>query len=406
MKSIGIIIEADNGGIKAASFGMITTEGVQQVAAADYDNDGDRDFYLIQDGAANLMIANDGALSDLATSPLDHGGAGRSGAWGDFDNDQDLDLYLVNEDEENVLFKSRGNGNFDEASEGVLKDSGPGRSGIWGDWDNDGDLDLFLTNCGMADRLLRNEGDGLFVDVVDSSFAAADSSTGAAWGDFDADGDLDLVVADQSGANRVYRNDQATGNHWFELDLIHPNGASSCPGARVRIVTDGDQVQIREVAAGGGWLSSDAPTVHFGLGEATVIDTLKVTMPGCIWPMQTNLPADQVLTLAGVSASPVHEEDSDLPGLEAGLYSCYPNPFNPTVTIRFGLQEPGHAMLKIFDVAGRLVRVLVDEPRSAGLQNEVWRGRDQAGRSVASGSYFVLLEAENVTDVRSVILLR
>ena len=111
--------DGSGGFTENASFGMITTEGVQQVAAADYDNDGDRDFYLIQDGAANLMIANDGALSDLATSPLDHGGAGRSGAWGDFDNDQDLDLYLVNEDEENVLFKSRGNGNFDEASEGV-----------------------------------------------------------------------------------------------------------------------------------------------------------------------------------------------------------------------------------------------------------------------------------------------
>lgn len=397
--------DTEGGFIAEESFAEITTVNVQQVAAADYDNDGDLDFYLVQDGEANLMIGNEETFKDKTSSPLGNEDSGRSAAWGDFDNDENLDLYLVNEDGQNALFKNKGTGSFTDAGEGVLKDAGPGRSGIWGDWDNDGDLDLFLTNCGMADRLLRNEGDGLFVDVADPNFAAADSSTGAAWGDFDADGDLDLLVADQSGATRLYRNDQLTGHHWLEVDLIHPGGAPICHGARVRIVS-GDQVQIREVSAGGGWLSWDSPTVHFGLGETTVIDTLEVTLPGCIWPIQTDVAVDQKLVLIGDEASPVIAEDLDFPGFPTGVYSCYPNPFNPKIKIRFALTQPCQAALKIYNVAGRLVQVLFDGTRPAGLQEEVWSGRDQSGRTVASGVYFVRLEAVGETDVRSVVLLR
>jgi flagellar hook assembly protein FlgD len=70
----------------------------------------------------------------------------------------------------------------------------------------------------------------------------------------------------------------------------------------------------------------------------------------------------------------------------------WPNPFNPRTTIRFDLPEAGPARLSVFDVAGHLVRTLVDESLSLGRHEAVWDGLDSSGRAVGSGSYLARLE--------------
>jgi hypothetical protein len=70
-----------------------------------------------------------------------------------------------------------------------------------------------------------------------------------------------------------------------------------------------------------------------------------------------------------------------------------PNPFNPRTTIRFDLPAAGSVRLAVYDVAGRLVRVLVEGERPAGSCEAVWDGRDAGGRGLAAGSYFARLEA-------------
>ena len=88
------------------------------------------------------------------------------------------------------------------------------------------------------------------------------------------------------------------------------------------------------------------------------------------------------------------------------LTQNYPNPFNPLTRIEFGLSAPAHVSLRVYNAVGRLVRVLVDEPRPAARYEEVWDGRDAAGRQVASGMYFYRLDAGIFTDTRKMILLR
>ena len=88
------------------------------------------------------------------------------------------------------------------------------------------------------------------------------------------------------------------------------------------------------------------------------------------------------------------------------LRQNYPNPFNPTTRLEFGLEQPGHVMLLIHDVAGRLVRVLVDEPRPAGNYSEIWDGRDKRGNAVASGIYFCRIDAGTFTQTRKMVLLK
>lgn len=88
------------------------------------------------------------------------------------------------------------------------------------------------------------------------------------------------------------------------------------------------------------------------------------------------------------------------------LIGAAPNPFNPHTTIRFDLPRAAVVRLRVFDVSGRLVRVLADGAFPAGLSLVSWDGRDGAGRDAATGTYFYRLEAEGVAASRKLTLLR
>jgi flagellar hook capping protein FlgD len=91
----------------------------------------------------------------------------------------------------------------------------------------------------------------------------------------------------------------------------------------------------------------------------------------------------------------------------ARLYPAVPNPFNPRTMIRFELKRPARARLRIFAVDGSLVRTLADRAYPAGEQRLYWDGRNDRGRDVGSGAYFVSLEADGIAAPgRKVILLR
>lgn len=92
--------------------------------------------------------------------------------------------------------------------------------------------------------------------------------------------------------------------------------------------------------------------------------------------------------------------------LEPVLLPCAPNPFNPRTTLRFELPSAGPVRLDVYDVAGRLVRSLVDETRAAGSHEVDWDGRDEAGNEVGSGVYLARLEFAGSSRVTRMGLLR
>ncbi|MFH1843324.1 MAG: T9SS type A sorting domain-containing protein, partial [bacterium] len=98
--------------------------------------------------------------------------------------------------------------------------------------------------------------------------------------------------------------------------------------------------------------------------------------------------------------------DARIPSSYA-LHQNHPNPFNPSTTIRYDLPQPCRVTLSIFDLSGRQVCVLKQgEREGAGAWSVVWRGRDTAGRQVASGAYFYRLEAGKFVETRRMILVR
>jgi hypothetical protein len=88
------------------------------------------------------------------------------------------------------------------------------------------------------------------------------------------------------------------------------------------------------------------------------------------------------------------------------LFAPTPNPFNPETTVRFSLASRGHVALEVFDVTGRKVKTLVNEVRDAGPYSVRWDGKNDAGRSVASGLYFARMESQDFVANQKMTLLK
>jgi hypothetical protein len=88
------------------------------------------------------------------------------------------------------------------------------------------------------------------------------------------------------------------------------------------------------------------------------------------------------------------------------LNQNFPNPFNPTTVISYGIKHPSYVSLRIYDVNGRLVRALIDARRAAGYHAETWDGKNERGVAVGSGVYFYRLIAGEFVDTKKLILLR
>ncbi|MFH1843496.1 MAG: FlgD immunoglobulin-like domain containing protein [bacterium] len=105
----------------------------------------------------------------------------------------------------------------------------------------------------------------------------------------------------------------------------------------------------------------------------------------------------------------LYEKSVELPTFperEPLLHGAAPNPFNPSTSITFSLDQPRQVQLTVHDLTGRLVAILAQERFATGRHEVVWNGLDRAGRAVASGEYFCRLSTENTSQVRKMLLLR
>jgi flagellar hook assembly protein FlgD len=87
--------------------------------------------------------------------------------------------------------------------------------------------------------------------------------------------------------------------------------------------------------------------------------------------------------------------------------SNYPNPFNPSTTIKYSLPQAGHLKLCIYNVRGQLVKTLIDGVRPAGAdQTVIWDGGDNQGTSVSSGVYFYEARVNSEVKIGKMTLLK
>jgi hypothetical protein len=83
-----------------------------------------------------------------------------------------------------------------------------------------------------------------------------------------------------------------------------------------------------------------------------------------------------------------------------------PNPFNPSTTIEYALNQAGKVDVDIYDAAGRQVRTLVDGEEAAGMHHVVWDGRDDEGYEMPSGKYYYRVRIDQQVGSKGMLLLR
>ena len=229
--------------------------------AADYDNDGDTDLYVINVGP-NVLYRNrgDGTFEDVtARAAVGDAGTGVGAVFLDADGDGFLDLFVVNylafdpsydyhygpnafpgplayAGEFCVLYRNRGDGTFEDVSDraGVRIPGHRGMAVAAFDADRDGDQDLYVTNDATANLLLVNDGHGRFEDraleaqVGYGQHGEATASMAAEIGDCDGDGLADIVVTDTAYGSLYIAKPDAS----YE-DRVVPSGIAAIAGQYV-----------------------------------------------------------------------------------------------------------------------------------------------------------------------------
>jgi predicted nucleotidyltransferase len=409
----------------------------------DYDDDGDLDILLTGEstsGSIAKVYRNDGGADPTFTDT----GAALTGvsfssaAWGDYDNDGDLDILLAGTTGASALTRVYRN---DAGADRTFTDIGAplvglfGGTAAWGDSDDDGSLDILLggSSDGAATvaRLYRNGGgaDPTFADARAPMAPVAQSA--GAWGDFDGDGDLDVLWSGLDARSRpivtLYRNDGAP-----------VNASPSAPEGLVARQSGEDPTPLVTFSwspASDDWTPPLGLTYNLRIGSKpgscnilsamacetkgkrkvaalgnaghAVNRTVRLPSAGTYyWSVQAidgafagSLFADAAALAVGV------EPHIDLPAVFA-FGAAAPNPFSRSTAIPFDLPRAASVSLRIYDVAGRLVRVLeAGSQRGAGRYRAQWNGSTTLGKRAAPGVYFCEMRAGSFRGVSRVVLV-
>jgi Na+-translocating ferredoxin:NAD+ oxidoreductase RnfD subunit len=233
-------------------------------------------LYLIEPGPKLVNVAQKARVGDR--------NAGMGIAAADWTADGKQDLFISNSRKQtNAVFES-GPGGFSIVGSAFTRAFGGTFTG-WGDsfvdLDNDGRPELVLAsgaipvtnlakNAGPIRVLTRPDGPWVPASVLDR---VRTNGRGVAAADYDNDGRVDLAVNTIGGKLLLLHNTGPLQN-WLTVDVT-----PFSPAAVVTVVDSSGRRQVREVAAGSSYLSSEDPRVHFGLGEATRAAELTVRYP-------------------------------------------------------------------------------------------------------------------------------
>jgi hypothetical protein len=302
------------------------------VVWADYDNDGWPDLFVTNDMGPNFLYHNEhnGTFVELGVScTINVGEAGEflgnmAGDFGDISHDGTMSVLIARYAGQPIsLYRN-------EISQGFTDDTYvSGLGGVdrnlvrWGagfaDFDNDGWNDIFVSNGNFTPlidslptdprfreplQVFRNIGKGKYTELSESSGlnqgSALQSHRGTAFGDVNNDGNIDVVVYNVGAPPSLYLNDTKNPNHRVLFRMVGTRSNKAAIGARV-IVTiasaSGTTSMMDEVRGGGSYLSSNDQRLHFGLGNAPVMQRVQIRWPSGLVEELKDIPADAIYTV-------------------------------------------------------------------------------------------------------------
>ncbi len=278
------------------SFSRIDTGAIAAQAApssnttwVDIDNDNDLDLYvanrmnfqnelIINKGNGHFIENDSSQLTNISNNSI-------GSSWGDFNNDGYQDVFVSNvHGEKNELHINNGDGSFTQVLTGdIVNDQHNSLGSTWADFDNDGLLDLFVGQNGNMwprnNHLFRNNGDSTFTKITSGvQYTDLDQTLGVSGIDFNRDGAVDIIAAGRYNTGlSIYLNDGST-NGFVNFTLKGSTSNRSAIGARM-VIKSALGKQTRVVSTSSGYPSQDDFSLHFGLNQDTLIDSLWVFWP-------------------------------------------------------------------------------------------------------------------------------
>ena len=313
----------------------------------DFNEDGWYDLYVTNDFKKpnDLFINQNGtSFSEQAQNyGVDNPGDDMGIAFGDYNNDGFFDMFITNINE-NVLLTNNGDNTFvDLAIEKNVRDTGWAWDTNFSDFDLDGDEDLFVVNgfdllnpepeTNFYFKNLQKEGQETFSDFSEQvNLKDLTISVGAAIFDFDNDGDLDVFVTNSDRPSYFYKNNlinasQGANLKWLKVSLEGTVSNRNAIGTKISLTTD--EGTLNRYFTGLGFLSQSIQPVHFGLGNASLINELKITWPSGLVETYDNLTSNTTIYA-------VEGEGFEVSGI---IYGCTdPNScnYNPDAKINDG----------------------------------------------------------------------
>lgn len=277
---------------------------------ADFTNNNRQDLIVADDSTPNYYYSNNGNgtftdnsyASGFALNQDGRETATMGMAVADYDNDGWLDIATTDfSDDYKVVYHNDGQANFTDVSYqlGIARYTIPFLG--WGvgfiDYDNNGWKDLMYLNGHVYPQVDQHDWGMTYAErpllfhnhlgkhfelmpaVLDTSLADVIPARGAAFGDLFNQGKIDVVVNVMDSHPVLMRNVFETTNHWVKFRLVGgPKSPRDAVGTTMYVKADGIR-QRGDVMAGGSFLSSNDQRLHFGIGQATVIDDVEVLWP-------------------------------------------------------------------------------------------------------------------------------
>lgn len=293
------------------------------------DFDGDRwpDLVVTNDGYSNFLFHNKrvgtfeetGVFSGIAYGEMGQTYGNMACDFADLHHNGRFDLFVTRFAHQPAsLYINDGHNEFHDAADHVGITAPTLPLVKWGanfaDFDNSGWQDIVMASGNFSTlldgapgeppfaepiELLLNQANGKFREVADAAGLNAGplkSRRGTALGDVNNDGRLDLLVFNVGAPPSLFLNDTRNDNHWITLHLVGTKSNRMAIGARVTVTT-GNVRQADEVRAGGSYLSTSDPRLHFGLGSAASYDRIEVLWPSGLREQFPGGPGDRFVIL-------------------------------------------------------------------------------------------------------------
>lgn len=150
------------------------------------------------------------------------------------------------------------------------------------------------------------------------------------------------------------------------------------------------------------------PATNTSQMQVYVYTDEEIQQDGTYYYWLQNLDMDGSYAFHGPTTITITGHEQGIPPVPVvlGINNAYPNPFNPSLTINYGITRRGSAVLDIYNQRGQLVRNLYNGTREIGAYSIVWNGTDNNGRELPSGVYFIRMQTDAKSFGRKVILLK